>query len=443
VNRENVLRRDALDAWRVGVRAASPAAAVERALDIRPEIRAGLDRTLVVGTGKAAAAMVRGVGPAARGVILVPETATSEGVPPGVRVEIGGHPLPTIEGIAASRAVLAAAERLTDRDRLLYLVSGGSSALFEVPLAGIDDDDIIDTYALLLASGMPIDEMNCVRRALSAVKGGGLARAAAAAEIVTLAVSDVPGDVPADIGSGPTVAADDSPARALELCERYGLLGALPTAVAGVLRGRAMRPAAVSRAPVAAAALNAGGAERVAPRSFLVVVSAGEAEAAAEERLEALGYELIAAPMSRLSGDAAAAACALLPALDAARGGSRRAFVVSGETTVRLPAAHGRGGRNQHIAAIVAGGLAGHDGFACMVGGTDGRDGDSDAAGGLIDGTTAARAAAAGHDLRLAVARFDTATALAAARDAVVTGPTGTNVGDLLVATFAGPARAK
>ena len=174
-----------------------------------------------------------------------------------------------------------------------------------------------------------------------------------------------------------------------------------------------------------------------------MIVSASEVEDAAEDRLEELGYAVIDAPMSRLTGDATAAAWALLPVLDAGRGGSRRAFVLSGETTVRLPTVHGRGGRNQHIACLLAGGLAGYDGFACMVGGTDGRDGNSDAAGGLVDGTTAERAAAAGRDLRDAVERFDTAAALAAAGDAVVTGPTGTNVGDLLVATFGGRVRAK
>jgi glycerate 2-kinase len=443
VIREDALRRDALDAWRAGVRAASPAAAVDRALAARPEIRASLDRTFVVATGKAAGAMVRGVGPAARGVIIVPETTTCSDLPAGIRVELGGHPLPTPEGIAASRSVLAAAQRLTARDRLLYLVSGGSSALFEVPRVGISDDDIIDAYALLLASGMSIGEMNCVRRALSSVKGGGLARAAAAAEVLTLAVSDVPGDVPADIGSGPTVASsEDPPGRALALCERYGVAGALPASVLAVLRARAER-APAAQALVAAESASPAAAERSAESSFHVVVSASEAEDAAEDRLEELGYSVISAPVPRLTGDATAAAWRLLPVLDAERGGPRRAFAVSGETTVRLPPGHGRGGRNQHMACILAGGLAGHDGFACMVGGTDGRDGNSDAAGGLIDGTTAERAAAAGHDLREAVERFDSATALAAAGDAVITGPTGTNVGDLLVATLGGRARGK
>jgi len=441
VSREEILRRDALDAWRAGVRAASPVAAVERALAERPEIRLRLGRTLVVATGKAAAAMVRGLGPAARGVIIVPEAASALGLPSGIRVELGGHPLPTAEGLAASRRVVAEVERLTERDQLLYLVSGGSSALFEVPKPGIDDEEIIDAYALLLASGMPIGEMNCVRRALSSVKDGGLARAAAPADVVTLAVSDVPGDVPADIGSGPTVTADDPPGRALYLCERHGLVGALPASVARVLRSQAERDAR----PRGTAVAQRGelGAGRVSPGSFRVVVSASEAEDAAERRLEELGYDVVLPPMPRLTGDAEAAAWVLLPALDSRCGSGRSAFVVSGETTVRLPAEHGRGGRNQHMACLIAGGLAGHGGFACMIGGTDGRDGDSDAAGGLIDGTTAERAAAAGCDLREAVGRFDSATALASAGDAVFTGPTGTNVGDLLVATFGGQGRAK
>jgi glycerate 2-kinase len=441
VSREEILRRDALDAWRCGVRASSPAAAVDRALAARPEIRGSLDRTLVIATGKAAAAMARGVGPAARGILIVPETTTCSDLPVGMRVELGGHPLPTCEGIAASRAVLGAVERLTDRDRLLYLVSGGTSALFEVPLPGIADDDIIDTYALLLASGMPIGEMNCVRRALSAVKGGGLARAVPDCEIVTLAVSDVPGDVPADIGSGPTVAVDDPPPRALDLCGRYGLTGALPPSVLSVLRARAEGSGLARKLVMAKAAGRS--AVGSASSSFHVVVSANEAEDAAEGRLAELGYEVVSPPIPRLTGDAAEAAWALLPALDAARGGPRRAFVISGETTVRLPARHGRGGRNQHIACIVAGGLAGQGGFACMVGGTDGRDGNSDAAGGLVDGATAERAAAAGKDLRDAVEQFDSATALAAAGDAVFTGPTGTNVGDLLVAAFGISTRGK
>jgi len=378
----------------------------------------------VLATGKAAVAMLRGVGPGARGFAIVPEDADATGVPTGVEVLRGGHPLPTVEGLAASRHALAAVSRLDERARLLYLVSGGSSALFEVPLDGIDDDDIIDAYSLLLASGMPIDEMNAIRRALSRTKGGGLARAAYPASVLTLAVSDVPGDAALDIGSGPTVASTDPPGRALALVERYDLVGALPAGVVAALRDDAR--VARSDAPLAI-------------ESFDVVVRATQAEEAAEDHLVEAGYDIASPPAPGLAGEAAAAAWGLIQSFESlATSGRSVAFVLGGETTVKLPAHAGSGGRNQHFAAVLAGALAGLRGFACMVGGTDGRDGSSEAAGAIVDGETAARVAAAGQDLRDAIARFDSGTALAAAGDAVVTGPTGTNVADLLVATFAG-----
>ena len=353
-------------------------AAVERALRSRPELRSAADRTLVVATGKAAVAMLRGVGPGARGFAIVPEDADTSGIPAGVEVLRGGHPLPTPEGLAASRQVLAAVSRLDERARLLYLVSGGSSALFEVPRDGIDDDDVIDTYSLLLASGMPIDEMNTIRRALSRTKGGGLARAAHPARVHTLAVSDVPGDVAIDIGSGPTVAASDAPGAALALAERYDLVGALPAAVLAVLRDGARAPR--DQAPA------------LAIEAFEVVVRATQAEEAAEDHLAEADYEIVSSPIAALAGDAAAAAWGLIKSFESLAAGAKPvAFVLAGETTVRLPENPGRGGRNQHFAAVLAGALAGLEGFACMVGGTDGRDGNSDAAGAIIDGLTAAR----------------------------------------------------
>jgi glycerate 2-kinase len=431
ITRPDRLRRDAVEGWRAGVRAAAPVAAVEAAVARRPGLLACPARTLVVATGKAAISMLRGYGAGARGYCLVPEGTDLSGLPLAVRAEQGGHPIPTRAGIAASRRVLAAVEALKEGDRLVYLVSGGSSALFEVPREGIEDDAIIDTYALLLASGMSIHETNCVRRALSAVKGGRFARAAGAADLTTFAVSDVVGDVPADIGSGPTVAANDPPSRALELVTAYDLLGGLPASVRRVLED-------VARGGESVATSERGAGER----EFEVVVSVLAAEDGAEARMEALGYELFTPASARLLGDAETAAWGLVEAIGgvlAARSPTvpgPRAFVLSGETTVRLPERPGRGGRNQHIACLVAGALAGTPGFACVVAGTDGRDGDSALAGAVIDGTTAARAAAAGCDLAEAVRRFDSEAAVLAAGDALATGPTGTNVGDLVVATI-------
>jgi glycerate-2-kinase len=153
--------------------------------------------------------------------------------------------------------------------------------------------------------------------------------------------------------------------------------------------------------------------------------------------LEQLGYRCLAPPVQRLSGDASDAAWSLVEGIEkAAAGGDKCAFAMGGETTVKVPPEAGVGGRNQHVAAVLAAALHGKRGFACIVAGTDGIDGTSDAAGALVDGSSAAGAAAAGHDLRTALAAFDSGGAFAASGDAIVTGPTGTNVGDLLVAVF-------
>lgn len=414
------LRRDALDAWRAGVGAASPARNVEQALGARTDIRHHLQDTFVLATGKAAAAMVRGVGPGARGMAILPRGADEEGLPPGIVRRFADHPVPSFEGISVSRDALARVEALGERNRLLYLVSGGSSAMFEVPRDSISEDDLIETYSRLLTSGLAIDRINTVRRALSGVKGGRLSSAAYPAEVTTLAVSDVEGDVAQAIGSGPTVEAEDAPGAALQIVVECGLEDALPRSVIGELRRPSLGPPCQSRID-----------------DYEIVASVGHAEDGAVERLEASGYRCIGAPVSRLSGDATQAAWRFVEAASTALGGGGKvAIVVGGETTVKVPPDAGLGGRNQHFAAVLAAALYGKRGFACMAGGTDGIDGNGDAAGALIDGESAARAAQAGYDLRDALASFDSGGAFAASGDAVVTGPTGTNVGDLFVAVF-------
>jgi glycerate-2-kinase len=315
---------------------------------------------------------------------------------------------------------LARVEALGERARLLYLVSGGSSAMFEVPRDSISEEELIETYDLLLTSGLPIDRINAVRRALSAVKGGRLASAAYPAAVTTLAVSDVEGDVPEAIGSGPTVFAEDAPGLALEIVRECGLDESLPQAVIDELQRPTLGRAGPARTD-----------------GYEIVGSLGHAEDGALERLESAGYRCIAPPVARLTGDATDAAWTLVEAATAAiESAGKTAIVVGGETTVRVPPDAGIGGRNGHVAAVLAAALYKKDGFACMIGGTDGIDGTGDAAGALIDGNSAARAAEAGHDLRDALENFDTGGAFAASGDAVVTGPTGTNVGDLFVAVF-------
>ncbi|RMF22857.1 MAG: DUF4147 domain-containing protein, partial [Deltaproteobacteria bacterium] len=172
--------------------------------------------------------MVAAVPEPTRGFALIPTGTRARDVPAAIEILSGGHPVPSADGFAASRRILSAARSLSEGDSLLYLVSGGTSALFEVPRAGLADADVARVYELLLGSGAPIEQMNAVRSALSEVKRGGLARAAYPARVRTLAVSDVIGDDPAVIGSGPTVNRPVDPAEAVTVLERCGLWSRVP-----------------------------------------------------------------------------------------------------------------------------------------------------------------------------------------------------------------------
>jgi glycerate-2-kinase len=321
--------------------------------------------------------------------------------------------------MAASRTILRAVEGLGGGDLLVYLISGGSSSLFEVPAPGLAADDLIEAYDLLLGCGAPIADVNAIRSVLSAVKAGGLARAAYPARVLTLAVSDVIGDEAAVIGSGPTVAAPPRTS-CTALAAKWGLTERLPSAVVDRLH----------RAPLSGAP--------TAIVDYVVVASNRTARRAAERALERRGYRCVPAPLDPLAGDVDAAAGSIADAVEAHVAESVRwAFVAGGETTVELTAAVGNGGRNRHLACRLACLLDGVERFSLLCAGTDGVDGAGPAAGAVIDGASAARMRDAGHDPARALARFDAGTALAAAGDAVQTGPTGTNVGDLVIAVGA------
>ena len=397
--------------------AADASAAVARSLS-SSRLSTWREPDLVIATGKAAASMAASLDAGVRGIVLLPRDAPAPSLPSGLRVLRADHPIPTAAGIAASREVLNRVRGLEGGQRLLYLVSGGTSSLFEVPAPGLDEAGVIEVYRLLLDCGAPIHELNVVRRALSAVKGGGLLRATAA-DILTLAISDVAGDDPATIGSGPTVAKDESPEAALAVIERFGLRGRLPQNVLQVLAAPRERPPILAR-----------------DRGFHVICSVSRSIDAAAEEMRCRGYELIPPELARLEGDAVAAGASVAATIrEALRvGAKRRAFVLGGETTLAVPAAAGRGGRNQHLAAYVAVRLEGVPGFALACGGTDGMDGRSEYAGGVVDGGTSSRVRAAGLDLDTSLRGFDTSTALAASGDVLRTGSTGTNVGDVLVA---------
>ncbi|MGE0745599.1 MAG: glycerate kinase [Rhodospirillales bacterium] len=391
------------------VAAADPARIVPAHLPAAP---AG--HTVVVGAGKAAAAMARAVedhwpGPLS-GLVV---TRYGHGVPCR-RIEVveAGHPLPDGAGRDAAARILALAGALGPDDLLLCLVSGGGSALLVQPALGLALDDKQALTRQLLRSGAAIGEMNCVRKHLSAIKGGRLAAAAFPARTLALVISDVPGDDPATVASGPTVADPTTAAEALAVLDRYRI--DVPPAIRRHLEG----PDAETPKP---------GDPRLARSSVRLIATAKDALAAAAAAARAGGF----APTvlgDALEGEAAdlARAHARL-ALAAPRPG---VILSGGETTVTVGPAGGRGGRNGEYLLALAVALDGAAGVHALACDTDGIDGSEDNAGAVIGPDTLARAAAAGLDPVAMLRGHDSFGLFAALGDLVVTGPTRTNVND-------------
>ena len=389
--------------FRTGVPAADPAAAVERALADFPRPPG---RLAIVAVGKAALRMARAaltrLGPAATLVVTNDENA---GPLPGATVLAAGHPVPDARGLAAGEAAIAAASGLGAGDALLALISGGGSALLPAPVAGVSLADKAAVNRLLLASGAPIETMNLVRQNLSRLKGGGLARLAAPARVTALILSDVVGDDLRAIASGPTVAPLGDAVAAAAVLRDHGIWDACPASVRSHL-------SAAPPAPPVPAADN----RLIGSNALSVAAMAAAAEGA---RM----------PPGALVGDVAAAAARVIAE------GRPGVTLWGGETTVRLTG-RGLGGRNQELAlrvALAAEAAGWPPGWAFLAGGTDGRAGPTEAAGGLVDAGTCARIRAAGFDPAARLADNDSHRALAAAGDLVITGGTGTNVADLAV----------
>jgi hydroxypyruvate reductase len=401
--------------FEAAVAAADPASCVPRHLP--PPTRG---RTVVIGAGKAAAAMARAVEdhwPGELSGLVV--TRYGHGVPCR-RIEVveAAHPVPDEAGRDAAARMLAAVQGLTSDDRVLVLVSGGGSALLALPHEGITLADKQQVNRALLKSGAGIGEMNCVRKHLSAIKGGRLAAAAYPARLLTLVISDVPGDDPAVVASGPTVPDPTTCADALAILDKYRI--AVPPTVEALLRsgiGETPKPddlrfahcetrvIATAQASLAAAAA----AARVAGVEPLILGDAIEGEA--REVAKAM------AGMAKSCVQHAAPArppCVLLS---------------GGETTVTVKG-RGRGGRNAEFLLALAVALEGAAGIHALAGDTDGIDGTEDNAGALLTDDTLARARAAGIDAKARLADNDGYGFFSALNDLVVTGPTRTNVND-------------
>ena len=376
-----------------------------------PEPPAG--RTVVVGAGKAAATMAQAVedhwdGPL-EGLVV---TRYGHRVPTE-RIEVveAAHPVPDAGGREAAARILSLAEGLGKDDLALCLISGGGSALLTLPAPGIELADKQAMTGALLRSGAAIDEINCVRKHLSAIKGGRLGAACHPARVVSLLISDVAGDDPAVIGSGPTVPDPTTFADALAVLRKYGI-----DEPAALIRHLASRAEETPKE----------GDPRLAGAETRMVATPAMALAAAAEAARAAGYEPVVLG-DALKGEARALARehARL-ARDAAPG---TVLLSGGEATVTVTGA-GRGGPNAEYALALALALDGAPGIFATACDTDGIDGTEDNAGALVTPDTLARAGEAGEDAAARLAANDAYGFFAGIGDLVMTGPTLTNVND-------------
>ena len=431
------LRDDALRIVHAAISAADPRAAVRRALRVdggrltiggeRAIDLASVDRILVLGAGKAVVGMTRGaidvLGERIRGgAVTAPE---GDGAPIGpVEAWTASHPVPDTRGLAGAVAALETARSAGARDLVLCLLSGGASALWPAPPAGVSLSALQAATRRLLRAGAPIAEINAVRKHLSRIAGGRLARAAHPAAVVTLIVSDVVGSPPDAIASGPTVPDPTTYEDALDVVRRREI--DVPPTVLTHLQAGAMGEHPETPKP------GSPGFER---DSWHVIARNADALEGAAREAERLGYRAVRAG-DDMEGEAREVARAVArTALDppSSDDDSRPvAILIGGETTVTVRGP-GRGGRNQEMALAVAREIAGREGIVVACVGTDGVDGPTGAAGGIVDGGTVARGRAAGLDAGEALDRNDSHPFLKAAGDLLVTGPTGTNVNDVVV----------
>ncbi len=393
-----------------------------------PPVTSG-GRIMAVGAGKAAAALALGLehtlgGHIDRGAIVV---KTGHGVPlQRIRVFEAAHPVPDEPGVQATREILALCGTLTPRDLVFVLLTGGASALLVAPAAGLTLRDKAATHAALVRSGASIDAMNIVRKHLSAVKGGQLLRHLGGARVVTLAISDVPGDDPAIIASGPTVADPSTFADALAVLARHRLTEWIPQAAVDYLRRGAAGLAPETPKPDSQSLL---AAPWIIASNRLALNAA--AECGRQLGLQVLEYP---APLQGATHDAARDFANYLCA-QVGRGPRSRPLLVlaGGETTLKVSGA-GRGGRCQEFALVAAQNLQDLAGYHLLAAGTDGTDGPTPAAGAFVDDQSLRRAAQLGLDPVRYLGRNDSYNFFDALHDLFVTGPTGTNVMDIVAA---------
>nr|WP_321499609.1 DUF4147 domain-containing protein [uncultured Dethiosulfovibrio sp.] len=371
------------------------------------------DRITCLAVGKAAWSMAKGAADAlgdriVRGTIIT-KTGHLKGEIPGFFPMEAGHPIPDDRSLKAGSHCLELARSLKEKDHLLVLLSGGGSSLMESLMPGIGLEDLISINQALLRSGAPIDEINVIRKRLSTVKAGRLALAAHPAKVTTLILSDVLDNDLEAVASGPTMPDRATAEVARRIAESRRLTLTKP-----------MKEAF----------------DRETPKELPLsqVISIGDVSrlcAAACERAISLGYETILLTSS-LRCEAREAGSFLASIGKEHSNGGPKAFILGGETVVQVRG-EGLGGRNQELALAAAIGLRGQDGVALASIGSDGTDGPTESAGGVVDGGSFYRMIEAGIDPQKALEENDSNRALMASGDLVDTGPTGTNVNDIVV----------
>ena len=379
-------------------------------------------RVFVVSIGKAGHTLVEAleaqVGSRLEGIVASSVDPASQ--VHGFRYFRGGHPTPNADSVRAAEAILKSLNAQTASSLVIFMLSGGGSSIAEKP---IDDeislDDLIATYRALVLSGAPIAEINAIRKHLSAVKGGRLAQAAYPAHQVSLLVSDVPDHTLDALASGPTMPDSNSIADCYAILEKHQLLEQFPASVRELFQRHALEETPKSDDPAF-----------VRARWWPVLSNqTATAEAGAAATAQGLAVEV---DSSCDDWDYQRAADYLLDKLrNLRRSVSRVCLISGGEVTVKVTNG-GTGGRNQQFALYCAEKIAGEN-IAVLSAGTDGIDGNSPAAGAVVDGTSLERARTAGFDPATALARFDAYPLFAALGDAIMTGPTGNNVRDLRI----------
>ncbi len=399
------------------------------ALDV-PLPQPGRGRVLVTGAGKAAASLAQGLEAVLgeridSGVVLVKH---GHGQPlRRVTVLEGGHPVPDAAGLAGTRQLMQSVEGASENDTMFFVLTGGASALLVEPAPGLSFTDLQTANRLLVNGGAQIDEINAVRKHLSAVTGGRLRQRARCKTFCTLAISDVIGDSPAAIGSGPTVADPSTYQECIAIVDRYRLRDAFPRAVVEHLeRGVA---GLIAETPKETSGIFRDSQYRLVASNRISIDAA-----ARNARERGCRVEILTTEMQGHTHEAAHTfAAALRQAVSARNSDAPIVLLAGGETTLAVEG-NGKGGRNQEFALVAALDLQGLDNVTLLSAGSDGTDGPTDAAGAFVDGSTVTRARERGLDANDFLRRHDSYPLLDALGALHRTGPTGTNVMDLVVA---------